>query len=370
MSFTSSRFHTLLLARTHGIGPAAFQRMLSRFGDAESAVRAWHTFAKPGKELAKREVIEQEIRAVEAAGGWFVMLGDDNYPPALAALSDPPPVLIGLGNPQALLGTQVGMVGTRSASAQGRTWFAELARQLASNGVTVTSGLARGMDGAAHEGALNANGITVAVVGGGVDQVYPPEHRLLRERIIATGAVISEQPWGTPIRAELFPRRNRIIAGLSHAVVVAEADRHSGSLITAQYALEFGREVLAVPGSPSDPRASGPNWLLKNGATLVENAQDVLDILPKLKIETQIKRAAAQPDLFAPATPIVAVVEQQPALDIGPQTLVSLLSTSPVDMDTLIRTSGLSESEAMSQLVELELFGQALRERDGRWRRA
>lgn len=371
MSFTSERLHTLQLARTTGIGPVTFRKLVARFGSASAVIQAWSSFAKNGKELASLSSIEDEITKVEKASGWFILIGDSDYPPALAALTDPPLTLIGLGNKSFLSTTQVGMVGTRTASAQGRKWFGELAQQLAQNGVTVTSGLARGMDGAAHEGALTGGGKTIAVVGGGADQIYPPEHRLLRERIIQNGAVISEMPWGTPIRADLFPRRNRIIAGLSHAVVVAEADRHSGSLITAQYALEFGREVLAVPGSPSDPRASGPNWLLKNGATLVENAQDVLDILPTLRITAQMPETKleqkVQPSLFSAPTPSPAPIIHDTD---EPQTLLSLLSTTPTDLDTLVRALGQSEADTTAQLIEMELFGQARREPDGRWSRA
>jgi DNA processing protein len=266
------------------------------------------------------------------------------------------------------------VVGNRAASAAGLEWTRILARELANANIIITSGLARGIDTSAHTGALQSgkNPCTVAVVAGGLDTIYPPENAKLRAAIIESGAVISEHPWGMPPTASLFPQRNRIIAGLSVGVVVSEAPRHSGSLITAEYALEYGRDVFAVPGSPSEARSSGPNWLLKNGATLIEGTADILEALPQTPapyIPRAIKQAKVQPSLFnepEPDTASKTIAES----DTTPRTqLYALLGGTPVPFDMLIRQVGVNESELSGLLIELELEGHAVREADGRWRR-
>lgn len=300
------------------------------------------------------------------------MQGDKNFPAQLAELPDTPIVLSVLGEASALAQRQVAIVGNRSASASGLTWSKQLASDLARHGIVLTSGLARGIDTAVHEGAINGGGLTVAVVAGGVDNIYPPENAKLRDAIIANGCVVSEQPWGMMPTASLFPRRNRVIAGLSIGVAVSEATRHSGSLITAEFALNYGRDVWAVPGSPSDPRSAGPNWLLKNGASLIEGAEDILRDLPQRPAPFVLRaRDVAQHDLFAaPADDARVESETGTPDDATPtQRVYGLLGSVAATFDDLVRETGFNEAVLSGLLVELELDGHAIRESDGRWKR-
>lgn len=357
----------LRLIRTQGIGPVGYRRLMARYGGAEAALAAHREWAKE-RVLATPDDISREVAAVTRLGGNILLWGQDGYPAALAELPDPPLALTVLGNVEALHRRQVGLVGNRNASAAGLAWCKDLATQLTLRGVVVTSGLARGIDTAAHEGALNGGGPTVAVVAGGVDHVYPPENGRLRQRIIENGAVVSEQPLGMAPMAQLFARRNRVIAGLSVGVAVSEASRHSGSLITAQCALDYNREVWAVPGAPSDPRAGGPNWLLKNGATLVETAEDILGSLPASPAP-YVPRLREQPSLLED---VEAEGNEGGIEDMMPTPrgkVYGLLGAQPVGGDELLRACGLSETDLTGLLVEMELDGHAVREPDGRWRR-
>lgn len=346
-----------------------------------NAVQAYEKWARTTKEKVPHEdELKHELDAIHQAGGCVLVWGEADYPPLLDVLSDPPVVLSVLGDARLLTAQQVGVVGNRNASGGGLQWTRTLATDLARAGVVVTSGLARGIDTAAHEGALAAGGKTIAVVAGGVDHIYPPENKTLRARMLAEGgAIISEQRWGGVPAAGLFPRRNRIIAGLSVGVVVSEATRHSGSLITAEHALNYGREVWAVPGSPADPRASGPNWLLKQGATLVEGAADILasipsvqkvakaDVLRKLSMETlPLLRETETPEdeEDSPAGEAHAA-GLPPALRV-----LQLLGKVPLDVDQLVREVAVSEAELLGILTELEMEGSATRAFDGRWLRA
>lgn len=357
----------LQVARTSGVGPVTFQKLLARFGSALVMVSKWDEIAphlsKRIGPLASRESAIAEYAALAKLGGTMVVWGTEHYPGQLTILPDPPLVLSVLGDASLLKTKQIAIVGNRSASGSGLSWTRELASGLARAGLAVTSGLARGIDGAAHEGALAAQGATLAIVAGGVDHVYPPEHAELRKRIITHGAVVSEQPLGSVPTAQMFPRRNRIIAGLATGVVVSEASKHSGSLITAQHALEYGREVFAVPGSPTDPRASGPNWLLKNGAILTEGVEDIVRQLPP---EPRMQRSVVQQVLFTEA------MVEEPAFDAGDirQVIYSLLGKTGLSMDELVRHAGCGEAELSSLLVEMELDGLAQREPDGRWCKA
>lgn len=376
----------LRLLRTPGIGPATYHRLRQRFGAAAAivaAARHWQTGALAQSELASLASVQKELDAVQAAGGWWVLWGEPEYPAALAPLPDSAIVLCGLGNPAALHGRNVGVVGNRNASAQGLTATQSLCRTLAEAGIGIISGLARGIDTAAHIGALQSTAAhpTVAVVAGGVNHVYPPENAALREEIIARGCVVSEQPWGTVPTAQFFPRRNRIIAGLSLGVVVAEATKHSGSLITAQHTLSYGRLIWAVPGSPADPRAAGPNWLLKQGAMLLEDADDVLSQLPHtpnpLPPNPLPPVHVPTPDLFATtAAPTAAHAEpatQAPNTVLSPiQTVLQRLSSAPVSFDDVLRqlAPNFGESTLAGLLTQLELDGHVRQELDGRWRRS
>lgn len=369
MNPTPAQLAQLRLARTSGVGPVTYRRAVRHYRGAEAALEAHARWLKKEQVLASAESVQRELEALAKMGGQIVLWGHAGYPSALAELPDPPLVVSVLGNIDLLNTRQVALVGNRNASAAGLAWSRDLAMALAKAGVTVTSGLARGIDTASHEGALAGNGSTVAVVAGGVDNIYPPENKVLRERILAGGAVISEQALGMVPTASLFPRRNRIIAGLSVGVAVCEATKHSGSLITAQCALDYGREVWAVPGSPTDPRAGGPNWLLKNGATLVEMAADILQDLPATPAP-YVPRTAAQPSLLEEVLELDDVEDESPALAATPrQKVYDLLGGQPMAGDDLIRASGLPDTDLTMLLVELELEGHAVREGDGRWRR-
>jgi len=345
------------LARTRRIGPITFQAAIARFGTAVDALRALPDLARRAGTAPITPPSAGEVAAEEAAlarlGARAVVWGEPAYPVPLAALPDAPPVLAIMGDPATLARPAVAVVGARNASANGRRLARMLAGDLGAAGLVVVSGLARGIDAAAHEGAL-ATG-TVAVMAGGLDIVYPEENRALHGALTAhpLGAVVSELPPGVVPRAEHFPRRNRIVAGLSLGVVVVEAALRSGSLITARLALEQGREVFAVPGSPLDPRARGANDLLRAGATLVESAEDVLAVLAPLAAAPGRHGAAASlPDLpdavhaAAPGDPS----DPRPAI-------LERLGPNPVSVDELSRECQLSVPIVAAVLLEFELAG-------------
>ena len=270
----------LRLARTENVGPVTFAQLIKRFGGASRALEALPELARRGGRpirLATVEEADRELAAGAALGARLVCACEPEYPPMLAALDPAPPLIWTRGRIALLQPSAVAIVGARVASAAGQRFARGLAHDLGQAGQVIVSGLARGIDAAAHEGSLPTG--TVAVLGGGVDDIYPPEHGDLYERIVETGCVISENAPGRTAVARDFPRRNRIISGLSRAVVVVEAEMRSGSLITARLAAEQGREVLAVPGSPLDPRAKGTNDLIRQGAALCEGAEDVLKSL-------------------------------------------------------------------------------------------
>jgi DNA processing protein len=301
------------------------------------------------------------MRALERLGARVLFNGEADYPPLLALLDDAPPAIAVLGDPGALSGRTVALVGARNASANGQRMAEELAAELART-VVVVSGLARGIDAAAHNGALRT-GRTVAAIAGGLDVPYPPEHADLQRRIAETGAVVTEAPLGTAPQARQFPRRNRIIAGLSLGVIVVEAALRSGSLITARLAQDAGRELFAVPGSPLDPRSRGANDLIRQGAFLTETAQDVLDNLPDL-----LSRQDDPPSpLFSHGTTGLAEPkpsqdwqdppEDSPDLSRARQQVIVLLSTSPTTVDDVARRCQFSPAAVMAVLLELELAG-------------
>ncbi len=349
----------LRLARTEGIGPATFRRLIARHGTARAALAALPAHAaRSGRALTPfpEALAEREIAALTMLGGRFLFLGTPAYPPLLALLEDAPPALAVLGNPALLSTRQIGLVGARSASAAGRRMAEQLAGELTQAGLTITSGLARGIDAAAHEGALAAKGATIAVVAGGLDEPYPPENAPLQARIVAEGgAVVAEAPLGTAPLARHFPRRNRIVAGLVLGVVVVEAAPKSGSLITARLALEAGREVFAVPGNPLDPRARGGNDLIRQGAHLTETAEDVLNFLPEAPREIP-----GDMPLFAPRASSKHFVEQPrepPAPPGDPTKVLELIGTQPVAVDDLVRRCQLSAPSVQAILLDLELSG-------------
>lgn len=340
----------LRLARTENIGPVTFAGLIARYGEASLALAALPDLAQRGGRASPLGVppisdITRELEAGEALGARLICSCEADYPPALAALDPPPPVIWVLGEASLLDRPIVAIVGARVASAGGQRFARGLAVDLGAAGYAVASGMARGVDGAAHEGSL-ATG-TIAVLGGGVDDVYPREHRDLYERILAHGCVVSESAPGRTATAKDFPRRNRIISGLSRAVVVVEAELRSGSLITARLAAEQGREVLAVPGSPLDPRARGTNDLIRQGAALCEGLDDVLRALEDFG-------GFREPD--RPFTP-APIPDRE--IDAVRERVAALLSQAPVSRDELARASGAPPPVVFAALVELALAGRA-----------
>jgi DNA processing protein len=304
-----------------------------------------------------REEAEREMAAAGRLGVTFIGLGEAEYPAQLQTIDDAPPLIAVRGRTAVLHAPMVAMVGSRNASAAGVKVTEQLGRDLGNAGFVVVSGLARGIDAAAHRASL-ATG-TVAVLAGGHDRVYPPEHVPLLDALIAAGAAVSEMPFGWEPRGRDFPRRNRLISGFALGVIVVEAARKSGSLITARLALEQNREVFAVPGSPLDPRSEGTNALLKQGAVLVTQAEDVLDVLGPI-VGQEPARPAEEPQ--SPDAAPVAPAE--PSSDARAR-IVALLGPTPVAIDDLIRLSGASAAVVHTTLLELELAGRLKRQRGG-----
>jgi DNA processing protein len=349
----------LRLARTEGVGPVTYRRLLDRYKTPDAALQALPGLARaagrPDKPIPTAAQIEDEIAATDRLGGRFLMPHMPAYPPLLALLPDPPPALAVLGDVARLADRSVAVVGGRNASLNGQRIAGHLAAGLVGERITVVSGMARGIDAAAHEAVLAATGgRTVAAVAGGLDQPYPPQHAGLQEQIAASGAVVTEAPLGTEPQARHFPRRNRIIAGLSLGVLVAEAARHSGSLITARLALEAGREVFAVPGSPLDPRCQGSNDLIRQGAQLTETVADILAHLPRGPED--FGRTPRSFERFDRLDEELAISPHEVS-EIRASVL-QLLSPAPTSVDDLLRHCQFTSPAAfMAALLDLELGG-------------
>jgi len=329
----------LRLARSARIGPVTFHEALAHFGSARAACARLTTVSDAT--LAREEEILVDC------GGRFVVAGDAAYPTALAALPDAPPVLSAIGDVGLLARPTLAIVGAREASVAGRRFAADLAAALGAAGFAIASGLARGIDTAAHEAAL-ATG-TVAVLAGGVDQIYPPQNAALHNAIAARGLILSEAPVGTPPVARAFPRRNRIVSGLSAGIVVIEAAARSGSLITAQRAAEQGREVFVVPGSPMDPRYAGSNGLIRDGAILVRDANDILSVLGRPQV---IRQAIEKP--------------AKTSCDRDTARVLEALGAVPTAVDELVRRCQVSAASVAEVLLALELEGRLERHRGNR----
>ncbi|MEM1390637.1 MAG: DNA-processing protein DprA [Pseudomonadota bacterium] len=341
----------LQLSRTPRIGPVTFFQLLSRFGSAADALKALPTLAQRRKSSAPkpppRGDVETEYQAIQNYGAELLCACEETYPERLAACGSPPPVLSVLGNIDLLKRPALAIVGARDASAAGRKIAREIASRIGLRDYVIVSGLARGIDGEVHAASLKTG--TIAVLGGGIDHIYPPQHDRLYAEIAANGLVVSESPFGYRAQARDFPRRNRIITGLSDGVVVVEAAERSGSLISARTAGEQGRDVMAVPGSPLDPRAAGTNRLLKQGAALVRNAEDVLDVLssfPSRQIE-----APSMPEYEDEPTDIP---------DSQYQDVLMALTPYPMPIADLAEAAGLSARRCAAILTELELSGEAV----------
>lgn len=365
-----NRLSWLRLIRSRRVGTVTFWRLLEEYGSAEAALSALPEVAKAAGvqsyESCPEPVILKELKAGKAAGARLICRGEPAYPKALADLADSPPVLWAIGDTDLLNRPMVALVGARNASSLGTRMARKLAEGLGAAGITVVSGLARGIDAAAHVAALPTG--TVAVMAGGVEVIYPVENLQLAGEIAARGVRISEHPMGLSPVARHFPLRNRIVSGLARAVIVVEAAARSGSLITARNALDQGREVLAVPGHPLDGRAAGCNMLIRDGATLVRSAEDVLEALAP-------RRVAASPDRVAPETrpsppapaPAQAVEPQRGWRDMAElhRQILDRLGPSPLAEDQLIRDLALPSAAIAPELVTLELEGRILRQPGG-----
>jgi DNA processing protein len=366
----------LRLIRSENVGPITYFQLLKRYGTAGRALDALPDLARRGGRdkalrIATAAEAGRELDEARRIGAQPICWDQPAYPAALKRIDNPPPILFLRGNPAVLGHRAVAVVGARNASASGQRFARQIALELAESGLLVVSGLARGIDGAAHHGALDAAsdegkiGGTVAVMGGGIDQVYPPEHEALHARILASGrgAVLAELPLGWVAQARDFPRRNRIIAGIALGVVVVEAALKSGSLITARLAGEQGREVFAVPGSPLDPRCRGTNDLIRQGATLTEGATDVLDGLSAL-LGTGKSRAdgAQQHD----SKEEFSMSLDEAALAAARGRVLQALGPTPVEVDEIVRQCQLSAPIVQAALLELELAGRLSRHPGGR----
>jgi DNA processing protein len=334
------------LLRTPGIGPVTYRQLIARFGTPSAALAAVPDLARRGggkaPALRSRDDAEREISKVEKFGARFLALGQGLYPRLLAELEDAPPLMIAKGDIGLLDKQAVAMVGARNASAAACRFARGLAHDLGQEGFVVVSGLARGIDSAAHDGALETG--TIGVIAGGIDNFYPPENEPRQKALYERGLVLAEMPPGTEPRARHFPYRNRIIAGLSRGTVVVEAAPRSGSLITARLAGEAGREVMAVPGSPLDPRAQGCNQLIRDGATLIQNAADVAEAVRPYQSTVRSTTAHYEPAEEMNGEDALGAVE-------------GLLGPSPVPVDEIIRLSGAPSGSVQMALLELDLAG-------------
>jgi len=345
------RIDWLRLIRSENVGPRTFRSLLDHYGSARIALETLPELARRGGaaravRICPRADAERELDAARRLGITLIALCEPSYPWRLQAIDDAPPLIAVRGKAATLAQPMVAMVGSRNASAAGIKFAERLARDLGAAGFVVVSGLARGIDAAAHRATIDSG--TLAVLAGGQDRIYPPEHGALLDAILAAGVALTEMPLGWEPRAHDFPRRNRLISGLALGVVVIEAAKRSGSLITARFALEQGREVFAVPGSPLDPRAEGTNSLIKQGAAVVTEAADVIDVLaPMLGRPPDL--AAEEPERLAP--------DGAGADDDLRRRIASLLGPAPVSIDDLIRLSGASAAVVRMTLLELELAG-------------
>lgn len=401
----AQRLDWLQLIRSDNVGPRTFRALVNRYGGAAAALDALPALirAHSGSRkiaLAKRDDCKREMDRARACGARFVALGEEGYPQALRAIDDAPPLLAIRGALAAAAVSAVAIVGSRNASAAGLSMTRQLAREIAEAGYVIVSGLARGIDKEAHRATLQTG--TLAVLAGGLDKIYPPEHEGLADAICERGALISEMPFAWTARGRDFPRRNRIVSGIALGTIVIEAARRSGSLITARFANEQGREVFAVPGSPLDPRAEGTNDLIRQGATFCIGAADVIEALAPLRevglagpsslAEGEDLGAATEPlwdesDLFgewaAPQTmaglelneqAIDAVLSPPAGREGGagdlsnlatPALVEALLGPTPVALDDLVRACGLPVADVQMALVDLELQGRLERHAGG-----
>jgi DNA processing protein len=348
------RLDWLRLIRSPNVGPRTFRALINHFGGARAALQALPSLARRGGASGAVEVVsqadaERELAAAQKLGVAFVALGEPDYPARLQMIDDAPPLISVRGQARALSSPMVAIVGSRNASGVGLKFTQRIAHELGDAGFVVVSGLARGIDAAAHAATVETG--TIAVLAGGQDRIYPPEHSQLLQTILPSGAAVSEMPLGWVPRGHDFPRRNRLISGLALGVVIVEAAKRSGSLITARFALEQGREVFAVPGSPLDPRAEGTNGLIKQGATPVTETSDIISVLRPIMDDNAL-----------PAREPGAIEIGGSREDVEPEAderarIVALLGPAPVQIDDLVRLSKSRPAVVRMVLLELEIAG-------------
>lgn len=352
-------FARIRLLRSPNVGPVSYRQLLQRFATAEAALTALPDLVQRGRGCylpASEERIAAEVQAVRAGGARYLFHDSPDYPPLLAELDGAPPILTCRGDADLAQKPCVAIVGARNASAAAVKLARRFAGELAEAGYVVVSGLARGIDGAAHQASLSSG--TIGVIASGIEIAYPPEHAELQEAVATRGLLLAEQPPGTEPLARHFPSRNRIIAGIAAGTLIVEAAPRSGSLITARLAGEAGREVMAVPGSPLDSRSQGCNQLIRDGATLVQRTEDVIELLTNFQGQPRsVLREASKDWEFAETSD-------------DPADIASLLTTAPVAVDELVRQSGAAAGAVQLALLELELAGSLIRHAGGRVSRA
>lgn len=343
----------LKLIRSENVGPVTFHKLLQRFGSCETALEALPELAQKYKTRRHRspstEAVEQEIEQVSNIGAQLLSIFDVEYPTLLKEIADPPPILTARGQLQLLKKPSVAIVGARNASLNARNLARHIAEDLSQNDLAVTSGLAKGIDTAAHEGSVKLG--TIAVVAGGANVIYPRENSRLHAAICEQGLLLAEDPLGSQPNAQAFPRRNRIISGLSLGVAIIEAGKKSGTLITARLANEQGRDVFAVPGFPLDPKAEGANHLIQQGAHLITSAQDILQLLSREPLL----------DFFSKENQVPTVISNEGDIDRACQTVLAIMNDSPIHIDDLARDTSLGSALLSSALTELELVGKVER---------
>lgn len=372
----TQRLHWLQLIRSENVGAVTFVNLIEYYGSAASALEALPQLSKKGGKgkpirIASQQDAEREIELADKMGIRFVGVGEPDYPPYLRAMETPPPLISVKGNSDQFFTPSIGIVGSRNASATGKKLTTLFSKQLGEMGFSIISGLALGVDTAAHFASLDSG--TIAVMAGGIDHIYPPENTGLYNSILDKGgAIISEMPIGTQPRAQDFPRRNRLIAGLSLGVLVCEAANRSGSLITARLAAEIGRVVFAIPGSPLDPRAQGTNNLIKEGALLVTRPDDIAETLTPIMPLSQNQQLPLFENVNEEEIANFSIIQANSVIhdtektdintsDIERDAVINALSTSPIDLEALSLCSGVAIDKIYLILVELDLAGKLIR---------
>ncbi|NET71431.1 MAG: DNA-protecting protein DprA [Sphaerospermopsis sp. SIO1G2] len=354
----------LQLIRSENVGPVTFFQLMKRYKSVEKALKAIPMLAMRGGakrhiRICPSDMVKAEIERTRAFGAEFIPYGHAHYPALLMQINDPPPVIMVRGHAHLLAKPSIiAMVGSRNASANGCKYAARLATELGEKGYIISSGLARGIDGYAHKGALSTG--SIAVIAGGIDHIYPPEHKQLFADMAEQGVIVSESPFGSAPQHRHFPARNRIIAGMSVGTIVVEATKKSGSLITAKYALEYNRDIFAVPGFPMDPRSAGTNHLIQEGAMLVNSAHDIIDYLHNKPTMVQ---EHSHHNGFSDMSVSIGDDEN---LDAERDAILSLIGSSPIAVEELIVMTGIEARIVSVILLELELAGMITRHSGGR----